>query len=212
MPHQLQAITAENWFTVPLTLRAGDLASVSVTGTFSGTITLQRRMDGMVAYADIANPDGTVGWTAPIQATYYADEAQLLRVGIKTGGYGSGTATVRLGTDRQQIFGILADGMICAGAGAFSASPSLTAAGLLAAAGAGRWNYRAFQTLMMRASASGAGAGGFIVNASLLHNAAVFAGGGGFAASAPAVWHTQQATSTDFAGRGRVQQNGFVTG
>lgn len=104
MPHRTLTISAENTFTSFIVLRGGDTASISVSGSFSGTVVLQRSFDGLTAYRDVANPDGTVGWTSPIETSYFADESSYLRIGIKTGGFVSGNATVRIGTDRAQPF------------------------------------------------------------------------------------------------------------
>src|SRR5689334_11431295 len=105
MPHITKLITSQDSFTTPLTLRTNDLASISVSGTWSGKVVVQRQMDGMTTWEDIASPDGTVGWTSNIQTTYVADDATLLRIGCRSGDFGSGTINVRLGTERSQPFG-----------------------------------------------------------------------------------------------------------
>jgi hypothetical protein len=46
VPHIVQNISAENSFTGFLNLGAGDTCSISVSGSFSGTVTLQRSFDG----------------------------------------------------------------------------------------------------------------------------------------------------------------------
>jgi hypothetical protein len=95
-------IAAQNTFTDPLDLQPGEIASVSfILGTLAGTtIVLQRQLPGEAAagtWSDVPNPDGTVGWIAATQQDYYASERQLIRIGCKTGGFGSGSGTVRLG-------------------------------------------------------------------------------------------------------------------
>jgi hypothetical protein len=61
-------------------------------------------LTGHTGWRDIPNPDGSIGWTAAIEASYYADEASFVRIGIKSGNYGSGAALVRIGTDREQVW------------------------------------------------------------------------------------------------------------
>jgi len=90
------SVTAQNSFTDPLPLSAGDKASVSVSGTFNTLVTLQRRF-GAGAWADIPNPDGSFGFAGPTQQTYEADESCELRLGVKTGDFTSGTVECRLG-------------------------------------------------------------------------------------------------------------------
>lgn len=84
------SITAQNTFTKLLSINANERASVSISGTFVGTVTLQRRLDG-ANWRDV-NP-----WTSPDDPTYVADESGDIRLGIKTGDYTSGTAVCRLG-------------------------------------------------------------------------------------------------------------------
>ena len=92
-------ITAQNSFTDPLPLDIGEIASISFinTSSFTGTITLQRQLPGQTTWQDVPDPDGNFGWTAATEQSYASDERQLIRLGCKTGGYSSGTATVRLG-------------------------------------------------------------------------------------------------------------------
>ncbi len=82
-------IVAENTFTDPMLVDEDDRASVSAQPGASTTVTLQRRMDG-------TNWRDVEAWTADVESTYVADEACLLRLGVKTGDYGAST-TVRLG-------------------------------------------------------------------------------------------------------------------
>ena len=85
------SVTAENTFTSSLELDYNDRSSISVSGTWSGTVTLQRKIDG-TNWRDVAS------WTSNIEASYCADEFGDIRIGIKTGDFSSGTAVVRLGT------------------------------------------------------------------------------------------------------------------
>jgi hypothetical protein len=57
MPHRSMAISAENNFTSFLQLRSGDRVSISVSGSFTGKVTLQRSFDGVSDYHDVPNPD-----------------------------------------------------------------------------------------------------------------------------------------------------------
>jgi hypothetical protein len=72
-------------------------------------------------YNDIPLPDGSAGWTAPTEVSYFADCAQYIRAGIKSGNYSSGTATVRLQTDAVQPFVDRAAQVVFESRGAFRA-------------------------------------------------------------------------------------------
>ena len=88
---QEASLTAENTFTAALTgIVAGTRVSVSVSGSYSATVTLQRRVDGS-NYRDVTN------WTSETESTYVSDEKQDLRLGIKSGDFTSGTAVCRIG-------------------------------------------------------------------------------------------------------------------
>lgn len=93
----LASITAENMFTEPLELDSGNLASLSLSGTYVATAVLQRQLPGQVGWNDVPNPDDSVGWSDNTEKTYKADERCLLRLGVKTGDYTSGTVEARLG-------------------------------------------------------------------------------------------------------------------
>ena len=84
------SISTQNTFTGALSVPAEARTSVSVSGTFVATVTLQRRLDG-------ANWRDVQTWTGEMEVTYVADESQDLRLGVKTGDYTSGTVTARLG-------------------------------------------------------------------------------------------------------------------
>lgn len=84
------AITTQNLFTQGVSVGVGDVASISVSGTFSATVTLQRKLNG-TDWRDVAT------FTAPAETSYDGDEAGEIRIGIKTGEFSSGTATCRIG-------------------------------------------------------------------------------------------------------------------
>lgn len=81
---------AENKFTDKIDCKSGYL-SLSISGTWSGTVTLQRSFDGGENWFDVdtftANTEETIH--DPVKEVFY-------RVGIKTGDYTSKTAEVGL--------------------------------------------------------------------------------------------------------------------
>jgi len=83
-----KAISAENTFTDALSLR-GDF-SLSIAGTFVGTVTIQRSFDAGSTWAD------TDTFTSTFEGGGYDGVGAQYRAGIKTGEYTSGTATVTL--------------------------------------------------------------------------------------------------------------------
>lgn len=89
-----ESITAQNTWTEALDVKPDEKVSISVSGIAGGTIvTVQRRVDG-TNWRDIVT-NGR--FTADDEKTYYADESCDVRIGVKTGEFGSGTAVVRLG-------------------------------------------------------------------------------------------------------------------
>jgi hypothetical protein len=83
-----KTLTGENQFTDPKECVGNH--NLSISGTFEGTITLQRSFDGGVTWKD------TDDFTAPIE-TYFFEPGTvkvLYRVGTKTGDYTSGSAEV----------------------------------------------------------------------------------------------------------------------
>ena len=68
----------------------GDVA-ISISGTFVATLTLQRSLDGAVTWGD-----DDITYTAPHEISIPTTEGATYRIGIKTGDYTSGTASVRL--------------------------------------------------------------------------------------------------------------------
>lgn len=87
-----KSIAAENTFSDAVQLNAGQKAAISLSGTFSATVTLQRNIDG-ANWRDVQN------FSAATEQTYEADCGQQVRIGVKTGNYSSGTAVALLAKD-----------------------------------------------------------------------------------------------------------------
>lgn len=86
-----KSITAENTFSDSIWVRK-TYYNVSVQGTFVATVFLQRSYDGGTTYYDVASyttPTETYGICGEIGVSY--------RLGVKTGGFTSGTILTRLG-------------------------------------------------------------------------------------------------------------------
>lgn len=94
-------LTAQNQFSDPISLREGQSAAISLEiGTLnSTTIVLQRRLSAAGNWNDVPQPNGTVGWTASTETDFIASASMEIRVGVKTGGFGTGagSATIRKG-------------------------------------------------------------------------------------------------------------------
>jgi hypothetical protein len=84
------SISAQNTFSDGLYTQ-GEF-NFSISGTFSGTVTVQRSFDQGITWRDVDT------FTAPIE-TYGHDPEPVVvyRAGIKTGDYTSGTAVIRIG-------------------------------------------------------------------------------------------------------------------
>jgi hypothetical protein len=82
-------ITAQNTFTTPLLIQPGNSFDITVSGTFVATVVLQRSKD-QVTWLDVAS------FTAPVENTGSAGSAWYFRIGVKTGGFTSGTVVVDL--------------------------------------------------------------------------------------------------------------------
>ena len=101
-------ISAQNTFTSSVRVTGLTVARnlvITVTGTFVGTVTLQRSFDN-ATWGDVG---GSYSYTAPVSDVYNdaLDNAiAYYRIGIKTGAYTSGTATCALNTDSGSIRGI----------------------------------------------------------------------------------------------------------
>lgn len=83
-------ITAQNIFTDAVQLSGW--FNVSISGTFSATVTIQRSFDNST-WRDVDS------WTAPTEEVGMEPEVCWYRIGVKTGNFTSGTASVRLGQD-----------------------------------------------------------------------------------------------------------------
>lgn len=93
MPKNVSAsVTAQNSFTDLVQMDAKQKAAISISGTFSATVTVQRRLDG-TNWRDVQN------FSSPTEQTYEAECGQELRVGVKTGNFTSGTVTIIISKD-----------------------------------------------------------------------------------------------------------------
>ena len=88
MPEVTKDVSAENTFTDAI--RVKDYFNLSISNTFSGTVTVQRSLDG-TTWRDVDD------FTAIIETYGFDPEPYFYRAGIKTGNYTSGTASLRLG-------------------------------------------------------------------------------------------------------------------
>ena len=86
-------IEAENTFTDAVQIEG--YFNVSISNTFSATVTAQRSSD-KVNWHDVDS------WTAPSEEVGFDPEYTWYRVGVKTGGYTSGTVTVRIGAEDKE--------------------------------------------------------------------------------------------------------------
>jgi hypothetical protein len=84
------SIEAENTFTTGVQLEGN--FNISISGTFAATVVVQRSTDNSNWY-DVNS------FTAPFEGTGFDPEIMYYRIGVKTGGYTSGTAVVRLGRE-----------------------------------------------------------------------------------------------------------------
>ena len=84
-----RSIAGENLFTDAVELMG--YFNLSISGTWVGTVTVQRSFDKGSTWYDVA------GWTTNTQEYGLEPEKGIqYRVGIKTGGYTSGTCIVRM--------------------------------------------------------------------------------------------------------------------
>jgi hypothetical protein len=91
MPKALvtKSITAENTFSDSISL--SQKFNVSLSGTWVATVFLQRSFDGGTTWVDVKS------WTANTQEAGEEPESGILyRLGVKTGGFTSGTVVCRL--------------------------------------------------------------------------------------------------------------------
>ena len=85
-----KSIAAQNTFTDAVQLEGN--FNVSISGTFTATVVVQRSPDNTNWY-DVNS------FTAPFEGTGFDPEIIWYRIGVKTGGYTSGTVVVRLGRE-----------------------------------------------------------------------------------------------------------------
>jgi hypothetical protein len=90
------SINAPNTFSQPLAIKTGGL--LTLTGTFTATISVQRLLEGTTVasptWVDVTNNSGTA-FTATLIGTYTVAPISvpgIYRWGIKTGNYTSGSA------------------------------------------------------------------------------------------------------------------------
>lgn len=101
-----QTLAADNTFTNPILVTGTEAArifAITIVGTWSATITLQRSIGAVGAWVDVVgytdNQSATLDDSLSNQIIYY-------RIGIKSGGYTSGTATATLTYANGSIKGI----------------------------------------------------------------------------------------------------------
>lgn len=88
--HVKADITAQNTFTDSLSILPHQRPSLSISGTFDATVTLQRRLDG-TNWRDVES------WNGEIEPDYLSGYTQDIRLGVKTGNFTSGTAVLYIG-------------------------------------------------------------------------------------------------------------------
>lgn len=83
---------------------AGRQFAVTIAGTFTGTVRLQQSVEEPGAWTDVSS------WTTPTSTTHddtLDNQIIYYRLGIKTGEYGSGTASLRLTYSAGSITGVV---------------------------------------------------------------------------------------------------------
>ena len=86
-------LTAENTFTPEVSLL--DIFNISITGTWDGTLHLQRKKPGESSFLDVE--DWLSSDTTEIQEVGTEIESGVVyKLGFKTGNFNSGSAVVRL--------------------------------------------------------------------------------------------------------------------
>ena len=89
---QAKDITAENQFTDAVKINGPGLVAISDTSSMSMTVSLQISIDGGTTWIDTGDT-----WTAEGVDTLADGLGKKYRLGVKTGDFTSGTATVYLG-------------------------------------------------------------------------------------------------------------------
>jgi hypothetical protein len=93
-------LTAENTFTSELSADANTVITVFAdfaTGSFTGTVTLQRKLPGQSDFFDVTDDVGVSGFSAGVNIDYYNAERCDLRLGVKTGDFAGTSVACRLG-------------------------------------------------------------------------------------------------------------------
>ncbi len=86
-------ITSANQFSQAVQFDSNSYFLVSVEGTFTAAVTLQKSYDNGVTWND--QPDSN--WTTPIEMVCLAvDNSVLWRIGVKSGNYTSGSINTRI--------------------------------------------------------------------------------------------------------------------
>lgn len=94
--YSVKTLTAENTFTDPIAI-AGQF-NVSISGTFAGTVTLQRKFPGETDWFDINSWTATFeGWDVEPTSRTTIPEVVSYRLGFKSGNFSSGSAKCRVG-------------------------------------------------------------------------------------------------------------------
>jgi hypothetical protein len=81
-------ISAENTWTDSINIKGG--FDLSISGTFSATVTVQRSFDGGSSWSAVDT------FNSPIETFGHQPTYSVYRAGVATGDYVSGTATVTL--------------------------------------------------------------------------------------------------------------------
>lgn len=84
---------ADGTWTTPLIMMRDKSFSISVSGTFVATVYLQRCNRGDDTSV-AANWKDVTSYTAPIEEVGYTGGKGFFRIGVKSGGYSSGSAVV----------------------------------------------------------------------------------------------------------------------
>lgn len=99
------SVSAQNTFTSSIRVTGSGTArsfSISLTGTWVATVTLQRSFDNGVSWIDVTTYAAN---TATTYSDGLTDQEVLYRIGVKTGGYTSGTAVLDLAYSLGSITG-----------------------------------------------------------------------------------------------------------
>ena len=83
------SLVAENTFTGEIYVESNELVTLTITGTWAGTVTIQTQLFGSDAWIDIDSKTENGRWDIPAGGDNW-------RAGIKTGDYTSGTAVVTI--------------------------------------------------------------------------------------------------------------------